>query len=185
MSESAAPETLTVEDLFDLPPDEDRWELVAGQLVREPVPGYEHGGTAAGLGARLYQFVREHRLGRVFDVTGYVLASDPDTLRGPDLSFVSTERLATLPRRRSFFVGAPDLAVEVLSPSNTRWEIEVKVEEYLAAGARAVWVVDPRRQTVVVHPTGRKPVTLGPSDTLDGGDYLPGFRLVVAEVFEE
>lgn len=184
MSESAAVDRLTVEDLFDLPPDEDRWELVAGQLVREPVPGSDHGGVAASLSFHLYRFVREHRLGRVFDVVGFVLATDPDTLRGPDLSFVSTERLATLPRRRSFFVGAPDLAVEVLSPSNTRWEIEVKVEEYLGAGSQAVWVVDPRRKTVVVHLPGRGPEILRESDILDGGEYLPGFRLAVAEIFE-
>lgn len=184
MTETAPVKRLTVEDLFDLPPDEDRWELVAGQLVREPVPGYEHGGVAANLSFHLYRFVREHELGRVFDVVGFVLASDPDTLRGPDLSFVSAERLAILPRRRSFFVGAPDLAVEVLSPGNTRWEIEVKVEEYLAAGARAVWVVDPSRKSLVVHLPGHEPETLEAGDTLDGEAYLPGFRLPVAEIFE-
>lgn len=184
MSESAAVDRLTVEDLPGLPDDDYRYELVAGNLVREPPPGGQHGGIAGNLVGHLFGFLHRRRLGRVFGEAGYVLASDPDTVRAPDLSFVSTESLERLPQRGPYRVGAPDLAVEVLSPSNTRWEIEVKVEEYLAAGARAVWVVDPQRQTVVVHLSGREPQTLGPSDTLDGGEYLPGFRLPVAEIFE-
>ena len=184
MADLARARLITVEDLPYLPPDEDRWELVAGQLVREPPPGFEHGGISAAVGARLLAFVHEHRLGRVFGEAGYLLASDPDTVRAPDASFVSTERLATAGRRGPYLVGAPDLAVEVVSPGNTRHEVVQKVGEYLAAGARAVWVIDPRRRTVTVHRPGCDPFPLGAGETLDGNEILPGFRLPVSEIFE-
>lgn len=184
MADLARARLLTVEDLPYLPRDEDRCELVAGDLIREPPPGGEHGGIALAVGARLLAFVREHRLGRVFGEAGYVLASEPDTVRAPDASFVSTARISGAIRRGPYVVGAPDLAVEVVSPGDTRQEVAEKVGEYLAAGARAVWVIDPRHRTVTTHLPGRDPVRLGLGETLDGGDYLPGFRLPVSEVFE-
>ena len=184
MADLARARLLTVEDLPYLPPDEDRWELVEGELVREPPPGSEHGGIAVVVAARLFAFVLEHPLGRVFADTGYVLASDPDTVRGPDASFVSAERLSAAPRRGPYLIGAPDLAVEVVSPANTRQEIAQKVGEYLAAGARAVWVIDPLRRTVTSHLPDREAVTLGLAESLDGGECLPGFRLPVSEIFE-
>jgi Uma2 family endonuclease len=184
MSEPASHDSMTVEDLRHLPDDDSRYELVGGHLVREPPPGGEHGGVSATVTAHLHAFVRAHRLGRVFGETGYVLASHPDTVRGPDASFVSADRLATLPRRGPYLVGAPDLAIEVVSPGNTKAEIAAKVREYLAAGGRAVWVIDPRRESVTVHRPDRVPATVGPSETLDGGDTLPGFRLPVSELFE-
>ena len=156
---------------------------MAGVLVREPLPGESHGGVAAVVVGLLFPFVRDHRLGRVFGETGYVLASDPDTVRGPDASFVSADRLATAERRGPFLVGAPDLAVEVVSPNDSRREVAEKVAEYLAAGARAVWVIDPRLQTVTVHVGGREPATLGRNDVLDGDPYLPRLRLPVADIF--
>jgi Uma2 family endonuclease len=177
------PGILAAEDLPYLRPEEERSELVAGVLVREPPPGEQHGGLAATVVALLYPFVREHGLGRVFGETGYVLASDPDTVRCPDASFVSARRLAAGPRRGPYLVGSPDLAVEVVSPSDSRKEVAAKVAEYLAAGARAVWVIEPRHQTVTAHGPGRKPVALGRQDILDGGPYLPGLRLPVAEIF--
>jgi Uma2 family endonuclease len=114
---------------------------------------------------------------------GYVLRRNPDTVRGPDASFVSSERLAAWEARGPFFEGAPDLAVEVLSPSNTRREIEEKVSEYLAAGGREVWVADPEARRITVHRPDEGPRDLGPDDTLDGGDLLPGFDVPVAELF--
>ena len=184
MADLAHSRLLTVEDLACLPPDEDRWELVGGELVREPPPGGEHGGISVAIAARLFDFVREHRLGRVFGEAGYLLASDPDTVRGPDASFVSSERLSTAVWRGPYLAGSPDLAVEVMSAGNTQQEIAQKVGDYLAAGARAVWVIDPRRETVTIHCYDRVSVTLGLGETLDGGDYLPGFRLPVSEIFE-
>ena len=184
MTDPARPSrSLTAEDLPYLRPEEARVELVAGVLVREPLPGESHGGIAAAVVAFLHPFVREHGLGRVFGETGYVLASDPDTVRGPDASFVSTDRLAAAERRGPFLVGAPDLAVEVVSPNDTWREVAEKVAEYLAADARAVWVIDPRRQTLTVHSAGREPATFGRHDVLDGDPYLPGLRLPVADIF--
>jgi len=174
---------LTVEDLPWLEPEEGRSELVAGTLVREPPPSEGHGGIAADVVALLHPFVREHDLGRVFGETGYVLTRDPDTVRGPDVSFVSARRLATAARRGPYLVGAPDLAVEVVSPSDTWREVAEKVADYLAAGAQAVWVIDPRRQTVTTHLPGHRPTTLGRDGTLHGEPYLPGLRLAVADLF--
>lgn len=97
---------------------------------------------------------------------------------------MSAERLAATVRRGPFFEGAPDLAVEVVSPGNTRREIAGKVRDYLAAGSRAVWVVNPERRTVTVHRPDREPERLAGSDVLDGGPVLPGFRLPLSEIFE-
>lgn len=175
---------LAAEDLPYLQPEEELCELVTGALIREPLPGEEHGLVAGTVFGHLFLFVRAHRLGRMYAAeTGFVLARDPDTVRGPDAAFVSTERAAA-PRRGPFFEGAPDLAVEVLSPGNTGQEIAAKVRDYLAAGAGAVWVIDPRHHTVTVHRPGSVPTILCRTDTLDGAPVLPGFRLAVAEVFE-
>lgn len=174
---------LTAEDLPYLAPEEERSELVAGSLVREPPPGAEHGGIAAAVAAHLYPFVREHRLGRVYGETGYVLASDPDTVRAPEASFVSDRRLAAARWRGPYLVGAPDLAVEVKSPGDAEREVVGKAREYLAAGAQAVWVIDPRRQSVTVHRPGREPAELDRGDVLDGAPYLPGLRVPIAELF--
>lgn len=183
MADLAVSRLLTVEDLPYLPPDEDRCELVAGDLIREPPPGGEHGGIALAVGAHLLAFAREHRLGRVFGEAGYVLASEPDTVRAPDASFVSTERISGAARRGPYVVGAPDLAVEVVSPDDTWRKVGAKAAEYLAAGAQAVWVIDPRHQTVTTHLPGRRPMTLGREEMLHGEPYLPGLSLAVADLF--
>jgi len=174
---------LTAEDLPYLRPEEERSELVAGLLVREPPPGTAHGWAAADAVGLLFPFVREHRLGRVSGEAGYVLARDPDTVRCPDASFVSAGRLAAATWKGPYLVGAPDLAVEVISPGDSASEVAAKAEEYLASGARAVWLIDPRRQTVTLHLPGRDSETLGRQDQLDGDPYLPGFRLRVADLF--
>jgi Uma2 family endonuclease len=184
MSASASSVLLTAEDLPYVMPHEERCELVAGEVIREPLPGEEHGCVAATIVILLGQFVRDHGLGRVYDHAGFVVARDPDTVRGPDAAFVSAERSAATVRRGPFFEGAPDLAVEVLSPGNTRREIATKIGEYLAAGGRAVWVVDPRRRTVTVHRPEREPETVSRDEVLDGGTVLPGFRLPVVHIFE-
>lgn len=177
---------LTAEDLPYLAPDDGLCELVAGQLVREPPPGETHGLVAGGVFGHLFIFIQKHRLGRLYSAeTGFVLARDPDTVRAPDAAFVSLERFTNTPRRGPYFEGAPDLAVEVKSPGNSDTELAAKLHDYLAAGARAVWIVDPARQEITIHGPGRAPETLSRNDTLDGGSILPGFRLPVREIFEE
>jgi Uma2 family endonuclease len=146
--------------------------------------GFDHGVVAMNLGAPLGQHVRAHRLGVVCGAeTGFVLARDPDTVLAPDLAVVRQERLPQSGRPTTFWNGAPDLAVEVLSPSDTIFAVEEKVAAWLAAGTSLVWVVNPRSRAVTVHRPGRPPRTLLESETLDGEDVVPGFRLPVAEIF--
>lgn len=185
MADLARTASLTAEDLPYLAPEEGLSELVAGEIVREPAPGEVHGWIAGSLLARLGHYVLKNRLGRIYAAeTGFVLARDPDTVRAPDAAFVSADRLTATPRRGPYFEGAPDLAVEVLSPGNTPSDMAAKVRDFLTAGARAVWVVDPSRETVAVHRPGRPPETLARTEVLDGGSAVPGFRLPVREIFE-
>ena len=180
MSQPAPFPILTAEDLPYLAPREGRCELAAGELVRAPPPGQGHGSVAATVLVHVGRFVLERDLGRIYAAeTGFVLARDPDTVRCSDAAFVSHQRLASTVSPGPYFEGAPDLVVEVRSPGDSRPEMAKKVGEYLAAGSRAVWVVDPGPATVVVHRPGETPGTFGPTDTLDGAPVLPGFRIEV------
>lgn len=178
------PARLTAEEVLDLPDDE-RGELVRGELVRESPPSYDHGSVAGNLLFHLRRFVEGRRLGRVVGEAGFVVERGPDTVRGPDVSFVSAERDAVHRGRRGYFEGAPDLAVEVLSPGNTRREMSAKIREYFAAGGRRIWIVDPAGRTVTVHAPGEVPRVVTTADRLDGGDLLPGFSLPVRKIFED
>jgi Uma2 family endonuclease len=177
---------LTAEDLYDPPDSELRYELVAGRLrVSEP-DGYGHSTLAVRLAARLLAHVEQHGLG---DVTGpdgaFVLSRDPDTVRAPDVGFVREERRPPRDVAHRFFEGAPDLAVEVISPTDRATELMKKVDDYLAAGTRLVWAVDPQNGQVTVYlPSGIGRV-LRIGDTLDGADVVPGFTCPIAELFPE
>lgn len=171
---SAVP--MTAEELLRLKLPDKRTELVRGVLrVREPA-GYQHGDVAATTLLVLGSFVREHRLGRVFTAeTGFTLARDPDTVRAPDVAFISTARL--LPRdTRGFAELAPDLVVEVLSPADRPGEVLEKVGDWLNAGCQLVWIVDPIRRTGRVYRADGAIALLGEHDAFDGEDVLPGFR---------
>jgi len=174
---------LTETDLLNLDDDSCRHELVAGVIVAEPFPTPRHDRTFRRLLRLLGDFVEAHGLGEVFGETGFVLARDPDTVRGPDLSFVSRERVSNLDDAR-FFSGAPDLAVEILSPSNRRGAMHAKVADYLAAGARMVWVVDPERRSITIYRTLLAPRRLESHDAIDGGDVLPGLEVPLESIFE-
>lgn len=177
-------ELLRAEEYYLLP-EEPGWrdELVEGSVVREPLPTFGHGNASARIAHFLLEWVGPRELGEVVGECGFVVQRDPDTVRGPDAAFVSAERLAAWSGDGPFFEGAPDLAVEVLSPSNTRAEVERKVRDYLSAGARRVWVVDPASESVTVHRADGGPRRLGPDEALDGGDVLPGFTLPVRRIF--
>jgi len=185
MEPASTSRLLTAEDYFYEPDDDLRCELVAGEVLREPQPGPEHEWLSRKVAYYLQRFLNEHRLGRLLGAAGYILERDPDTVRGPDESFVSEERWAGKLDKRKYFEGAPDLAVEVASPDDSRRKLAEKARSYLAAGARLVWVFWPKRRTVDVYRPGSPPVTLTASDTLDGGDVLPGFTLPVARIFED
>lgn len=173
---------VTVEEFARLPDAENRMELVRGRLVREPPAGFEHGGIAMNVGRRLGEFVDREDLGVVVAAeTGFVLFEDPPTVRAPDAAFVAKERLP------EDCVGyahlAPDLAVEVVSPSNTTAQLHDKVCDFLDAGTRMVWVIEPSRRTVMVYRSRDDIRLLAEDDELEGGDVLPGFSVQVAELF--
>ena len=174
---------MTESDLMSLDDDSCRHELVAGVIVAEPFPTHDHDRTFRRVLRLLGDFAESHELGEVFGETGYVLARDPDTVRGPDVSFISRERLRGFDGAR-LFSGAPDLAVEILSPSNRRGEMHAKVADYLAAGARLVWVVDPKRNSVTTYRTLLAPRRVELGQTLDGEDVLPGFVVPLEAIFE-
>jgi Uma2 family endonuclease len=176
-------ELLTLAE-FEALPEEDgyRLELSRGRLVREPPPGARHGWLVGKLFHALDAHAREHALGVVLNQSGFLLSVDPPTVRDPDLAFLTA---ASIPReiQPGFWRLSPDLAVEVLSPSNSAIEIHEKILDYLVAGTRLVWVVDPHNETVVVHGPDRGSRTLARGDVLSSDDVLPGFRLPLAELF--
>ena len=180
MSSPARP--VTAEELFNYP-DPRRYELVRGvPHVSEP-PGGVHGRLAIKLGARLDEHVTRLGIGTVLVEAGYVLERGPDTVRGPDVSFVSTARLPPGRIPEQFISGPPDLAVEILSPEDRWAEIEEKVADYLAGGARRVWLVNPRERRLIVRYPDRPSKILADCDILDGEDVVPGFTLDLAELF--
>jgi Uma2 family endonuclease len=182
----ATPERLwTVEDLYTLPDDGLKHELEAGVLVSEPLPGFRHGLVMTTVSRLLDTYVRAHRLGVVLTGdSGFVLARRPDTVRGPDVAFIAEARLTAVDDPALAYPGPPDLAVEVLSPGNRQAAIRAKVADYLAAGTRLVWVLDPERETVAVYRTLLAPRLLSSEDDLDGEDVVPSFRTSVAALFE-
>jgi len=174
---------LTAENLYDLPLDDVRAELVRGDLVCEPPAGFEHGVRTAGIGYHLQRFVEDHPIGVVCGAeTGFVLFRDPDTVRAPDVAFVTRERAERFAEKEKYFEGAPDLAAEVVSPGDSMREVAEKVRDYLAAGTRQVWIIDSKRRSVTVHRPDADPRVLGPDDLLEGGDLLPGFSLRVSRL---
>jgi Uma2 family endonuclease len=175
---------MTAEELFDLPDDGMRHELVEGELRTMPPAGFEHGDVAMELAFHVTAFVRQHRLGTVLAAeTGFVLRRDPDTVRAPDVAFVRADRVPPRDDRRRFAELAPDLVVEVTSPSDRAAEVNSKVALWLDAGVRLVWVVDPESGIVVAHqPAGVAHLFRG-DDVLDGGDVLPGFSLSLRDLF--
>ena len=176
---------MTVEDLYEMPDDGYSYELQGGLLIAEPLPGWRHGWVMAAIGEILRAHVRKHKLGVVgTGDPGFVLARNPDTVRGPDVAFVSRERFDPSGGHAKAFPGAPDLAVEVLSPSNTPAAMHAKVADYLAAGTRLVWVVDPDAQSVTVYASLLSPRTLGRDEWLGGDDVIAGFRSRVGDFFE-
>lgn len=184
MHETFSDRPRTVEDLYVMPDDDTKYELQVGLLVAEPPPGFRHGRVAMNLGLMLGNHVRRHQLGVVLADTGFVLARNPDTVRCPDLSFVSSQQVEGIRDPIKAFEGPPDLAVEVLSPSNTPGAVHAKVADYLAAGTRLVWVVDPEQETVTVYRSLLSPRRLSGEDELDGEDVVQGFRAGVTTLFE-
>jgi Uma2 family endonuclease len=175
---------VTADELLAMPDDGYRYELVKGELRKMAPTGDEHGDVTMELAGALHQHVKQHNLGKVYAAeTGFKLGSDPDTVRAPDIAFVALDKVQRTGRLRGFRSGAPDLAVEVLSPSDRVSGVEDKVAEWLDGGARMVWVVSPKLHTVTVYRSLTDIVTLTEKDALDGGDVVRGFKIEVAKIF--
>ena len=160
-----------------------RYDLVEGELVETAPPGGIHGGIVASLTTALGTYLRQNNLRRVVVETGYRIQRAPDTVRGPDVSFISTERLPTGGLPRGFVDGPPDLAVEVVSPSDTANEVEAKVHDYLRAGTRRVWVVYYATSRVLAFFEDGSVRWYQEEDTLEDEEILPGFTLPISELF--
>ena len=175
---------MTADELLRMPDDGVRRELVEGEL-KEMIPaGRRHGRVAMRIGSRLAEYVESQRLGEVYAAeTGFRIGSDPDTVRAPDAAFVRRERLEEADDVEGFFPGAPDHAVEVVSPGDAYAEVEAKVTDWLDAGTLMVVVVNPIQRTVNVHRGSSEIAVLKDGDELDGGSVVPGWRLPVRELF--
>ena len=178
---------LTADDLWRMGTGDVRRELVDGEVIEMTPAGGVHGRVTNRIALKLTLHVDAHGGGEV--VTGDVgfvlsLPGDPERVRAPDVAFIATARLPGGQLPQGFIPGAPDLAVEVLSPSDNPVEVQRKVRDYLEAGVRMVWVVVPLVRTVTVHrPDGSARLAREP-EHLDGEDVLPGLRIPLVEVFQ-
>jgi len=174
---------MTADELERMPEDAYRSDLIRGVLKRMLPTGFLHHKVAGNAIALLHNFVTPRGLGVVGGEGGFVLELDPDTVLAPDVAFVRTDRLPPEDQWHRFARLAPDLVMEVVSPSETRAEAEEKVDLYLAAGVPLVLVVDPRRRTVRVRTPDGSDRLLTEADELDGGAVLQGFQVPVARLF--
>ena len=184
MATAPALAVTTADQLLAMAGDGVRHELVDGEVRQMAPAGFEHGQVALSIGALVREHVRSRGLGVVVAAeTGFRLGRDPDTVRAPDAAFVAADRLAGLGRLSGYLDLAPDLVVEVVSPSDRAADVVEKARAWLAAGTRLVWVVYPAQHLVVVHEPSGTARHLSGADRLDGGDVLPGFEVEVASVF--
>ena len=174
----------TAKEFYLLPDDGKRYELVRGALVCMAATGGQHGIITSRLDHRLRSFVEAHDLGEVCAAeTGFRLTENPDTVRAPDVSFITRDRVATEGVPEGYWPFAPDLAVEVISPRDRFDEVLTKVQEYLRAGTRLVWVFHPRTKTVTVYRANSEVQLLQGDEELSGEDVVPGFHCRVMEFF--
>ena len=174
----------TADELLRRPGGETRYELIRGELKTMAPAGNEHGNLTMDFGTLLNVHVRANKLGKVYAAeTGFKLTTNPDTVRAPDVAFVSQKRLDEVGPAQGYWPGAPDLAVEVVSPNDLYTEVSEKVAEWLRASSKMVVVVNPRTQQVLVHLSPTKVDALGVGDTLEGGEVVPGWQLPIEELF--
>lgn len=174
---------LTADELLALG-DIGRCELIDGEVIRMSPGSFEHGAVAMNVGRVLSEFVHHHQCGIVTAAeTGFKIRRNPDTVRAPDAAFISTARLPKELPRRGFFEGAPDLAAEVVSPDDRWSEVVAKAQDWLSAGCRLVWIVDPATRCVTVHEGGGQVRVLQETEPLEAGDVLPGFQVTISELF--
>ena len=178
--------TYAVEDLYRLPDDGYRYELLAGSLLREPRPGALHGLVVTAVAVVLAEWARAGGTGVVLTGdSGFILERAPDTVRGPDVAWISRARFDAVGPIGTAFPGPPDLAVEVLSPNDRPGDVHGKVADYLAAGTRLVWLVDPERRRVTSYRKLLAPRVSGSNELLRDEELLPGFEVRVGDLFPD
>lgn len=176
----------TTADLLRVSADSShRYELIQGKIITMSPASYKHGVFAMRLGGRMLLHAEDNDLGFVFAAeTGFQLTTKPDTVRAPDVAFVGKERIPSS-SGFSYFPGAPDLAVEVVSPGDRADEVQDKVQTWLHHGTKLVWVVEPKTQTVTIFRLDGSAAVVKVDGVLDGEDVLPGFRYALAKLFAE
>ena len=174
-----------MEQFATLSRDAGRSELVEGELRMMSPAGGRHGRVAMNCGRLLANHVDEHMLGIVYAAeTGFVLARDPDTVRAPDVAFVSADRVSDIGDESAFVPFAPDMAIEVVSPSDSFSGLEEKAFSWLNAGTRLVLLVDPANETVRVYRSTDDIAVLGKGDVISASDVVDGWQVAVAKLFQ-
>jgi Uma2 family endonuclease len=176
---------LTAEEFFLLPEPKDgsKQELVRGEVVVMPSPGFEHGEIQGNVYFQIKSFLQQSRIGRVVVESGTISERKPDTVRGPDVSYYSKEQLSLDKRVVGYHEQPPDICVEVLSPSNSKRELRAKIKEYFFVGVKMVWVVEPEDRSITILLAPDEGRTLYDNALIEGGDVLPGFSCKVADFF--
>lgn len=176
---------MTAAELLKMPHNGFRYELVRGELIQMSPAGSKHGEIAARIGWKLAQFVDENDLGITYAAeTGFIIDTNPDTVRAPNASFVKKERTDQLGEILGFFPGPPDLAIEVISPNDTYTQVADKALDWLRAGTEMVIVIDPTQETVTLYRDLDDITILTKSQTIDGGNILPGWSLPLQGLFK-
>ncbi len=183
---SAVVQFVTATELLNMPDDGFRYELIRGELKKmSPPPGDVHGRVAMKFAWRLGQHVETNKFGDVYAAeTGFLIEKDPDTVRAPDCAFVSRQRREAIGDVQGYFPGAPDLAVEVISPSDTYTEVEEKALAWLAAGSSVVLVLNPRKRTVTAYRSVSNITIMDEHAVLDLSDVVAGFKVAVNALFD-
>jgi Uma2 family endonuclease len=176
--------TTTADELYRMAANGVRYELIRGELREMAPAGNEHGKVTVRLTWRLARHVETHGLGVVFAAeTGFRISAAPDTVRAPDVAFVTRERLDEVGPIEGYWPGAPDLVVEVVSPNDRYTDVEEKTTDWLGAGTRMVLVVNPRKRIVTVYRSLTQITILTESDLLSGDDIVPGWQVRVGDIF--
>ena len=176
--------TWTAENLLALTSDENHYEIVNGELIKMVPASARHGKLASRLVHALASCIGEHGLGQVYTAEpGFQLRAQPLTIRAPDVAFVRRERIPLEGEPEGFWAIAPDLVVEIVSPSETAEDVHQKVADYLRAGTRLLWLVYPASQAVMEYRSPMEARQLTVEDDLDGGEVVPGFRYPLKQLF--
>lgn len=184
MIQQTKTEIMSASQLFSAPDDGNRLELVKGILIVMSPAGSEHGRIASRILIRLGTHVEANDLGETFAAeTGFMIESNPDTVRAPDAAYISHARMSTVDDTSVYLPLAPDLVIEVVSSSDSSSDVEAKVEQWLGAGTLIVLVADPKNKTLRVYRTKSEILVLHSGDVFSSGEVCVGWTLAVDDVF--